>query len=311
MLTPTPTDDPQNDETRARPLTEALSYGALSVEADVWLMPGDETVYVGHEIESLSDRATFQAFYIDPLVKILEKRNVAFVHHGDPAAAAESTVIPAGGSHPAASSTTGRSWNGVYESAPNQTLFLFLDIKSESLATWAAVNKALEPLRSRGWLTRWSEGKELIQGPITVIGTGDVPVAHVAPMRNRDVFVDAPIAEIHRQITGIDGQQYAYNATLSPVASGNWLMAIGYMGLFPASRTTRSLVRGMNDAAHERGILTRWWGNPAWPVFARDRAWRLMLDEGVDFLNADDLEGAADTLVDSAQPKHLRSFQHS
>ena len=249
-------------------------------------MPTSPTLYVGHELETLTESATLAALYIDPLVRILERRNAKT----------------------ASTASSQRTWNGVYESAPNATLYLFLDIKSDSLPTWQAVLDALEPLRSRGWLTRWKDGKELVWGPITVIGTGDAPVEHVAPQLNRDIFIDAPVGDIKRVIKGVDGKRYDYNSTLSPIASGNWLTNVGYMGLLPASRGTREHVRKMSDAAHERGILVRWWNNPAWPVFARDRAWRIMLDEGVDLINADDLEGAEDVLLDSGKPRQPQKF---
>ena len=45
--------------------------------------------------------------------------------------------------------------------------------------------------------------------------------------------------------------------------------------------------------AHARGILARFWGAPAWPVSARDNIWRTLLENGVDWVNADDLEAAA------------------
>ena len=286
----------QNDETRDKPLLEALSYGASSVEADVWKVDGSKTLYVGHELESLSEASTLSALYIDPLVTILESRN-----RGGPRPPSR---------HPnqiaARTASDKRGWNGVYESSPEQTLYLFLDIKSDSIATWNSVLEALEPLRKRGWLTRWENGKDYVQGPVTVIGTGDAPVEVVAPQRNRDVFIDAPVAHLTKLINGVDNEIYSYNATLSPIASGNWLTSVGYMGLLPASRGTRESIRGMSDEAHRRGILVRWWNNPAWPRFARDRAWRVMLDEGCDFLNADSLESAVDVLLDSGKPRQLQ-----
>jgi hypothetical protein len=43
------------------------------VEADVWLVNG--TLYIGHDIQSLTPNRTFDGLYIQPLVEILENAN--------------------------------------------------------------------------------------------------------------------------------------------------------------------------------------------------------------------------------------------
>ena len=46
-------------------------------------------------------------------------------------------------------------------------------------------------------------------------------------------------------------------------------------------------------AAHSKGIKLRYWDQPAWPISTRNGIWRQLVSEGVDIINADDLEGAA------------------
>ena len=62
-----------NDYWRDVPLYTALSYGVISVEADVWLVNG--TLYIGHEIQALTPNRTFDGLYIEPLVQILTNSN--------------------------------------------------------------------------------------------------------------------------------------------------------------------------------------------------------------------------------------------
>jgi len=45
--------------------------------------------------------------------------------------------------------------------------------------------------------------------------------------------------------------------------------------------------------AHERGVKVRYWDLPAWPIGTRNEVWRQLVSEGVDLINADDLEGVA------------------
>ena len=62
-----------NDYWRDVPLYTALSYGVISVEADVWLVNG--TLYIGHEVQALTPNRTFDGLYIEPLVQILKNSN--------------------------------------------------------------------------------------------------------------------------------------------------------------------------------------------------------------------------------------------
>jgi len=55
------------------PLYSALSYGVISVEADVWLVNG--TLYIAHEVQALTPNRTFAGLYINPLVQILTAQN--------------------------------------------------------------------------------------------------------------------------------------------------------------------------------------------------------------------------------------------
>ena len=47
------------------------------------------------------------------------------------------------------------------------------------------------------------------------------------------------------------------------------------------------------DVAHAKGIMLRYWDQPGWPISTRNGIWRQLKDEGVDIINADDLEAAA------------------
>jgi len=103
------------------PFYSALSVGAISVEADVWLY--NDTLYVGHETAALSDARTFESLYINPILDVLARQN------------------PTGSSF-----VTGKTSNGVFDTASGQTLYLFVDLKTEGSSTWPVVLKALEPL---------------------------------------------------------------------------------------------------------------------------------------------------------------------
>ena len=109
-----------NDYWRAVPFYSALSVGAVSIEADVWLY--NDTLYVGHEQAALTRERTFQLLYINPILDTLHRQN------------------------PKSSFLTAPIHNGVFDTNGQQTLYLFVDLKTGGPETWPYVVKALEPL---------------------------------------------------------------------------------------------------------------------------------------------------------------------
>jgi len=51
------------------------------------------------------------------------------------------------------------------------------------------------------------------------------------------------------------------------------------------------IIRGQVRGAHRRGLKARYWDLPAWPLGLRDYVWEVLVKEGVDVLNVDDLRG--------------------
>lgn len=52
-------------------------------------------------------------------------------------------------------------------------------------------------------------------------------------------------------------------------------------------------LRGQVKVARERGILTRYWNQPSWPIRMRNEIWSQLIEEGVGLLNVDDLKSAS------------------
>ncbi len=119
-----------NDYWRPIPFYSALSVGAISVEADVWLYNG--TLHVGHEESALTNARTFDSLYIQPILSVLQRQNPS------------SRLLTEAATH-----------NGVYDTSGGQTLYLFVDVKTDGETTFPYVVKALAPLR-KGDVSRHS-----------------------------------------------------------------------------------------------------------------------------------------------------------
>ncbi len=109
-----------NDYWRDVPFYSAISVGAVSVEADVWLYNG--TLYIGHEQGALTKERTFESLYINPILDTLRRQN------------ANSSFL------------TTPTRNGVFDTVGTQTLYLFVDVKTDGPITWPYVIRALAPL---------------------------------------------------------------------------------------------------------------------------------------------------------------------
>ncbi|KAA8648237.1 uncharacterized protein ATNIH1004_004120 [Aspergillus tanneri] len=293
-----------NDYWRPIPLYSALQAGCIGVEADVWLI--EEELYVGHTTSSLTPKRTLKSMYIDPLLKILDQQN------------------PRTQFHP----TDDRPLQGVFDTNPSQTLILLIDFKTDGEATWRSVVTQLMPLRERGYLSYFN-GTDVVNGPITVVGTGNTPFNMVMKSAVcRDIFFDAPLERLAENdsaddhlgletdqpkpqeqvvqiesstenvgqglsgIPAVDIHPNTFNSTNSYYASVSFRKSIGFPWSFRLTEGQMAKIRAQIQAAHRRGLKVRYWGLPSWPRSLRNHLWSVLVREGVDILNVDDLQSA-------------------
>lgn len=248
-----------NDYWRDIPFYSALSVGAVSVEADVSLING--TLYIGHELSALTDSRTLASLYINPILDVLKREN------------------------PITRFVTSPTRNGVFDTSSGQTLYLFIDLKTNGTTTWPAVVEALQPLRDAKYLTTWN-GTAVTPGPVTVIGTGNTPLNLIAPLSQRDYFFDANLALLNSTQANI-------TSGISPVASTQFSRYIGEIEGAEFNDTQLATLRSHISFAASKGIVGRYWDTPAFPISTRNSVWKTLIEEGVGLLNADDLPEAA------------------
>lgn len=249
-----------NDYWRQEPIFTALRAGCVSIEADVWHLGQDE-LYVGHRRWELREGNTFSSMYIDPLVKLLEEKNSGLANGLNSTATAR----------------------GVFDMNPSLTLVLLVDLKTRAEDTWPLVVRQLEPLRQRGWLSSMTDG-HVRYGPVTVVGSGATDFGLL--VRNstyRDYFFDAPIDRVEGSSFGVCNSYYA---------SQSFREAIGWVWFGRLSRSQLDRLRRQVAEVHRHGLKVRYWGLPAWPISVRNHIWDVLIQEGVDTLNVDDVQGA-------------------
>ncbi|KAJ3568799.1 hypothetical protein NP233_g5478 [Leucocoprinus birnbaumii] len=253
-----------NDYWRDVPLLTAVSLGVASVEADVWLVNGQ--LFVGHEPAALAKQRTFDSLYIQPLVDMLDQQN------------------PKNAFTDAANLTRP---NGVFDTSSGTPLQLLVDIKTDGEEAMPFILRALQPLRSKGYLTTFENGV-LTQSAVTVIGTGNTPLDSVLALEPRDYFFDAPLTGL-----GTNPTNATWSPNIAPIASTDYEVAVGWSGINNITDAQKQTIENLISTAHNLGIAARFWDTPGWPIFARNNVWRQLLESGADWLNADDLEAAS------------------
>ena len=256
----------------------------------------DQDLYVGHNKAALSSARTLQSLYINPILDILDQQNSAHELHSDP--------------------DTPRS--GVFDANPKQSLILLKDIKKNGQDLWPYVYKQLEPLRQKKYLTYFN-GSEVVEGPIIVVATGNAPFNRVVENPNyRDIFFDAPLGLMAKASSSVDapeqvsqnptapsaigGQGHAGDAPRDPnaysvhnsyYASVSFKRAVLGFPTLPWDRLSDAQLKALREqiaGAHARGLKVRYWAVPEWPTSMRNYLWRVLIREGVDYLNTDDLK---------------------
>ncbi|KAJ5767856.1 hypothetical protein N7533_000439 [Penicillium manginii] len=317
-VTPVPCHS-HNDYWRRVPLFSALRAGCTSVEADIWLE--NDILRVGHTPHTILRGQTLNSLYLNPLLETLQQHNPHLngsvpVSTSAPASASESSpaVSPAS-DQPSDLTTTYTNAHththspkeiiGIFPTNPTQTLVLLIDFKSGE-HQWEYLMEALRPLRESGYLSYTStststsknanssssttEETEIITRPITIVATGSAPYHRILSNPHRDTFYDAPLDDLDS--TPQSSIHEAYSWKNSYYASVNFHRSIGSLPLARLSQGQLAKARSQIQAAHERGLKVRYWGTPGWPVGLRNYVWRVLVREGVDVLNVDDLRAA-------------------
>jgi hypothetical protein len=206
-----------NDYTRDVSLFSALSAGCLSIEVDIY--PHGEKLVVGHT-DPGSNGPTIQDLYLNPIKALID---------------ANRAVFPA---------------------KPSQGLYLLVDFKSDGDQTWDLLVKALEPLRSAGYLSSYDG--EFKQALVTVIGSGNAikdgdvpePIAKVNDVNanpGRALFVDARLG---KDLARFDNSNAVY-------ASASFKDAVQSAG-GAISGASLQKMRDQIKAAHEKGFKVQY-----------------------------------------------------
>jgi len=160
-----------------------------------------------------------------------------------------------------------------------QPVTLLIDIKSQPAPTYAAIKRVLS--KYDDLLTHFDD-QRTVEGPITVILTGDKPRELIAAERERVVACDVVLADLDSNPP----------ATFIPWISAKWSESFTWKGEGPMPAAERMKLRKLARRAHAQGRQLRFWGAPD-----NEATWRELRAADVDLINTDDLRGCRDFLL--------------
>ena len=221
-----------NDYEHPRPLLDALEHGFCSIEADIYLV--NDRLLVGHARKDLRPERTLEKLYLNPL------HERVLTNHGR-----------------------------VYPNGP--TIYLLIDVKTESESTYAALDKVLAGYADILSVTR--QGK-FEPKAVTAVVSGNRAIGTITKQDIRYVGIDG-------RPTDLDSKAAP---DLMPWISANWGSLFRWRGEGPMPANERMKLDEFVQKAHGHGRKLRFWATPE-----RAEVWKELRLAGVDLMNTDKL----------------------
>ena len=148
------------------------------------------------------------------------------------------------------------------------------------MATYTALHRVLRQYADI--LTIFS-GETMDEGPVTAIISGNRPRATMAAQPIRYAAYDGRLEDLDLYSP----------TTFIPLISDNWFTFARWLGQGDPPEKVLKRLEETVAKAHAQGRKIRFWATSDNPA-----VWRVLYDAGVDYLNADDLNGLRDFLVE-------------
>lgn len=181
--------------------------------------------------------------------------------------------------------------------------------KCDGEETWPHLVDALRPFLAKGYLTSYDPSTHAwTSGPLRIVGTGNTPLPYVYHQHPRYIFWDAPLTLVSDQFIipatpAGPAVKITLDNSIAPMASAKFPLVWHAGAVLPPWSALNPVLQRMEayaGAASKRGIEARWWGAAREPGPLRRRLWSMCRMTGAAWINADDLEDAADWLAHEA-----------
>ncbi len=165
----------------------------------------------------------------------------------------------------------------VYKNGPGLTLLI--DIKSDAEKTYAALDRLLAKYKD---IFTEFRVDEISQRAVTALISGHRPVSMITGQERRFAALDGRPADLKRDPS----------VSLVPLISTSWGSMFSWRGFGEMPQDERDKLDAFVKQAHEQERRVRFWALPWGP-----RVWEVVYEAGVDLINADNLTGLRNFLL--------------
>ena len=165
----------------------------------------------------------------------------------------------------------------VYPDGPE--LLLLIDFKSAGETTFPVLYETLENYRE---MLTVAEAGKVRMGAVRVIVSGSRPRALMEQQAPMLAFYDGRLDDLGTDVSPV----------FMPLVSSSWMSEFKWTGRGPMPEDERAKLDRIVEQAHGEQRLVRFWAIPH-----REAFWDVMLEAGVDLVNADRLEMLRDYLL--------------
>ncbi len=175
-----------------------------------------------------------------------------------------------------------RANDGQIYANTDEPVLLMIDIKTDAKATYEVLNDQL--LDYRDMLTYW-EGDKVHEGPILIFISGNRDFEGITNEEMRFVALDGRPGDLGK----------GYSTAMMPVISEDFAKVCKWNGKGEIKPKEFEKIKVLADKTHAEGKRLRLWATPE-----GEHVWKMLLEAGVDILNADDLGKLQDFLLNRA-----------
>ncbi|MCW3102921.1 MAG: hypothetical protein JWO09_1361 [Bacteroidetes bacterium] len=167
----------------------------------------------------------------------------------------------------------------VYASGTSPVILL-IDIKSDADKTYAALKPLLEKYAS---MLTWAGDGIVHAGAVTVILSGHKPYAALQKESHRLAFIDQPLLNV---------AEPAKDSSVYALASCKYSSLISWKGKGDIDKAEENNLKALVALTHAQGKKVRLWASPE-----NKEVWAMLLKNGVDLINTDELEELKEFLL--------------
>lgn len=234
-----------NDSVYNLPLWDALNLGYTFIEVDLHLIKDELYCYHRRPIFPKKNN-TLTNLYLSPLFDLYKKNN-GFIYSG--------------------------------YSSP---IFLFLDFKTDAIATYQCLEKTIQPFSSM--LSHWTNDIANVNA-ISLVISGNRPIEFINSQNKRSVLIDGRLADLEKN----------YKASLMPFVSENYSKIFGrsFFSKMPSEKKLFQFQKIVRQI-HTQQKQIRLWNIPE-----NEMIWNTLLQNGLDIISSDKIKKLYDFIYNN------------